>query len=61
MQGYSLSCDCSFDNLGDYSEPGDEWDNFTIDSVRVQEKGDSTDRVYKVDPMFLSKVYIVYN
>ena len=41
---------------GDYTKLGDEWDNFTIDSVSVLPKGVAPEAVYNVDTTFLSDV-----
>lgn len=57
LQGSQLQVDCSFDEDGQYTEQGKEWENLTIDSVTVTAAdSQSPDTIYTVTADNLSKV-----
>ena len=56
-QGSRLQVECSFDEHGQYSEGGKEWENMTVNSVSVIAPDcDSPDSVYTITAENLSAV-----
>ena len=59
LQGSRLQVECSFDEAGQYTERGKEWDSMSIDSVSVlPSECDSPDSVYTISAENLSAVRI---